>query len=556
MKKSKRILTFAISTVLSLSMLSQVAFAHTNAINPEARRLAQELLAADTAEAEARRALGAGVFSVNDVAELGLNLDIENAQEFFRKQDTISVEEHNIENVDMHEFVADELKNELDKQDIDRETERDKSIQIQNTFNGVQLQENAVAQYPFERNSNSRAVGINDPNNAFYLDSSLLNIGLSNVGDYNPDWYYFSADAGTKITAVFEQPNNGDYDIYLFQLDGSTLSLVAYSENYGSMGEQINYIADTTGYYFFFVVPYQPAQPSAYYGFTIRTSIPDSMELNDSYATATVHSDSINVSLTIDNPFDEDWFLFTTIGQDHSYNRVSLENVPDGSSYAVILYDQNLNSVSSFQSTGSEIEMRNWPLDANTTYYIRVLGVNDSYSDTQEYQLRVTPVFNGGYLLTTPGGNLFQIYNQQAYVDGELVDMSWGTESRIPIKGMPWVSRVQSIGDINGGIKVLDIQPVGGSYQGYSATGDYPFVISSDNVVRVLATNLFYFYYYYHSPSADYTIPSENRTFTDRIEDNYAAFFYIDANTKTLMDTGQNLYYWSLGYGQVFTEIE
>ena len=223
----------------------------------------------------------------------------------------------------------------------------------------------------------------------------------------------------------------GDYDLYLYKYEADgTLTLVSYSESTNE-DEHISYVGDAsdTGYYWLFVNPYTPAEPSETYTLRVDTlNTFDSHEPNDNFNFSSEYVGTINTSATIDNPHDVDTYSLevTTAGR----YVINLSNVQTGDSYAVDIYDKNFNYFGYFVSTGENEAYVT--ANANETYYFKVRSYDGTYNNNihYSYKLKVMELHGNG-LIATPNGQHIDITAQDIYIDGTKVSLNWDYEYHI-----------------------------------------------------------------------------------------------------------------------------
>jgi hypothetical protein len=291
----------------------------------------------------------------------------------------------------------------------------------------------------------------NNPNNAIFLDNSMMNMLLTNASTASESWYAFVAESGVKITVALDQPASGVYAIVLYRLVGNTLVPEGLSM-YGTsnMRQQLSHITRSTDFYFLQVVPITPI--NGHYQFIVQISTTfDSAEVDDNVLDARTHSLPMTVNQTLDNPIDIDWFRFTT--GDLDFLDVTLSNVPNGAVYSILIYDENLNMLGGFTSSGSETRL--WQMPRNTTFFAKVSSVNGTFSATQSYRLSIHPFRLSIYdaEITSPLGNTVGIRGGNLYIDGVQVNMNntfYNRSSQTMLGINSWISRQQSLIGVGG----------------------------------------------------------------------------------------------------------
>lgn len=263
----------------------------------------------------------------------------------------------------------------------------------------------------------SRAVGNNTPDMAIYLGESYYDVVLSDyiIENEVPNWYYVYVPSNMKINFYLQQAPEQDCDVYLYKLNLSTgvLSLVDYSINEGQSPEKIAYI-DSEGYYFICVEPYGNTNKNNYAFVVNANDMFDQYEINDYLDGNTpVFTDKMDINATIDNMFDEDWYIFTPTSTGRYY--VSLNNAPSDAQYAFFLYNSSLGSMGAFVSSGNESRWVN--MEDNNTYYIRVESYDGNFAPRTPYNVTVIKAPPLPPPITTS--------STQVFVDGNPLDIKW-----------------------------------------------------------------------------------------------------------------------------------
>ncbi len=387
----------------------------------------------------------------------------------------------------------------------------------------------------------ARLAGHNTANTALFLDSNYMGNVLTDNADENENWYYFNNPSQSKISVCLEPPTDGDYDIYLYKYNEGSLALVSYSEYAGNaIMENLSCVAEAD-YYFLRVVPYTAPSEEATYKFIISlTSNYDSGEPDDYVDFANEYTDSISTSQTIDNVFDVDYFKLN-ISSKQEY-RFSLNNVIDGAEYALVVYDENLNTLGSFVSTGSATGAIT--LDTGI-YYIKVFSYNGVFSDTQNYTLSTVtyyPSVEGGLRYLALGGQTVEICNHAIYIDGDTVNLNWEYKYRSPgTTTTGYYTRTQGIHtDSDTSILLNAANIKKGSFSGYCG--------SSENAFSVYLTDFWYSYYYYA-----FGMGTDQYETLDVDSPSYWRVF-IDVDNKKVIDIENNWYYLNTSNTYNFTE--
>lgn len=257
-----------------------------------------------------------------------------------------------------------------------------------------------------------------NPNSALLIGAADYNKFLTDTAGSDENWYYVKMAKNKKLSVYMEQPETGDYDIYLYKLNGTTLSLVAGSEFTGSSKEQLSYIT-TEGSYYIRVVPYTaPTVESTYRFAVVYSEQYDTSEPDDNLWQAKPYTNTVSMSATIDNPLDEDWVQLT-IEEGSSYD-IGLNFVPDQCQYTAAIYGADLSYIDSVGSTGFATKT----LTLNQgIYYIRVL-TNGSFSN-EKYNLKINPTFGDDLKTVQVAAGCF--HSLALKENGEL--WAWGNNS-------------------------------------------------------------------------------------------------------------------------------
>ncbi len=255
-----------------------------------------------------------------------------------------------------------------------------------------------------------------DPNNALFINSTYYGVPLADTADANDRWYFFENIGTNKLCSILNQDGEGDYNIYLYKLDDTTLNLVDYSANVGGF-EKINYIGDD-GYYFLCISPYEAATTSYNYTFLVDViENYDQNEVNDNYNEAISYTNTIKTTGTIDNAYDEDWFKLT-VDSGHAGNYCISVKTELDKQYALFLYDSNLSSLGNYL-IDSNIKGFNL---SEGDYYFRILSYTGEFTNN-EYNFNVCN-YLGGAVFAAPTGNVIQCNGSQVSIDGKNVEVA------------------------------------------------------------------------------------------------------------------------------------
>lgn len=370
--------------------------------------------------------------------------------------------------------------------------------------------------------------GNHSASTAALISDSLIGSTLVDDATDQENWYYFSVGGGEKITAILEQPTDGDYDIYLYKYTDSNLAFVAYSAYSGSVMDQLSYVADEDGYFFLRVVPSTASETAGdIYYFVVRLdSVFDTYEGNDNlYQAYSAFNNLMNVSATIDNIFDVDFYTFV-VPNSENY-RLSLNNVPSGAQYKAEIYDSSFNVVSSLLSTGNNNTLLN--LNAGT-YYVGVYSYNNQYDNAVNYKLEMYPIHSSSSTFyTTHGGHTVELTSSAVYIDGVAADLNWEFIYDINY------TRIQRL-------TVTSSTTVDASTYQNGSFVDAQNINSSNDCIRVKINN-FNYYYYCNNPYSSYTTNYGSTAYK---------YLYIDANTGQAVGTEVDYYLTLPGFHYTF----
>ncbi|MCL2250077.1 MAG: hypothetical protein FWC13_12515 [Oscillospiraceae bacterium] len=332
----------------------------------------------------------------------------------------------------------------------------------------------------------------NGPNSAIFIADPLKNMWLNNVSTANESWYFFFGDADSKLTLALYQPTNSIYVTLLYRLNGNMLDFVSSSMYGANRRQQFSHLmTDDNDVYFLRIVPLVPAN-SIYYFIIHTTATFDAAEPDDNIEDATVIALPAVRNQTIDNPLDIDWFRFST-GNANSF-RFALTNVPAGASYALRLFDGNMNQIASFSSSGSA--QRDWPLPRNTTFYVEIHSLNGGFSATQNYRLSIQPLGNQ----VTINGNQLTVNGNPVNLNGTFWSNNAGTA---PTGNNAIIRRSQSVAAGTGGVQILGRVEINGvdhgTYSGHVFNNPVFRHINYNNVIFVRVTNIHFLYFFSHT---------------------------------------------------------
>lgn len=368
-------------------------------------------------------------------------------------------------------------------------------------------------------------IGHNSADTALFLDSSYMGNVVQDAADTYDNWYYFYADNGQKISALLEQPGdgNGDYDLYLYEYKDGYISPVAYSVNSGSDIENLSYISNG-GYYFLRTVPITAGNSTLYFLINLLNTY-DMNEPDDNINQSKSYESYLNVKGTIDNVFDQDWICFST--DNSGYYKVELNNVAEGCQYALYLYDSNGTYIAGMLSEGNNMQYVS--LESGT-YYLRVCSYNNVYNNTQQYNLLLNPVHSTASAFHyTNGGKLVEITNSAVYINGKEADLNWEFNYNINY------TRYQKI-TVTDKTTILANDYANGSFV------DAQNINLSDDCIRIKINNFNYFYFYYDSGEEE----SYNKTYTDY------HYVYLDADTGKAVGSDVDIYLTWSGFSYQF----
>ncbi|WP_168123967.1 DNRLRE domain-containing protein [Paenibacillus sp. HB172176] len=123
--------------------------------------------------------------------------------------------------------------------------------------------------------------------------------------------------------------------------------------------------------------------------FRTNLTLPNAYEPNDTGLTAYPIQYNQNYSSLIHTSTDIDFFTYTAA--ETGIDRITL-SVPTSQNYDIYVYDSNMNLISSESKGTGQTENVLFDTTNGTTYLIKIIGVSGSYSDTESYNLTVSPV--------------------------------------------------------------------------------------------------------------------------------------------------------------------
>lgn len=385
------------------------------------------------------------------------------------------------------------------------------------------------------RNPNAKSMINIDPNNALYIPPDFYNVWLGDYADANDRWYVFEVPEESKINVDLNQQGSGDYDIYLYKYNSGSLDLVDYSYNEGG-SEKIDYIGD--GVYYLRINPYIPSTETYVYGVLVNIiENYDSYEINDDFSEASGFTNEINVTGTIDNTFDEDWYKINT-EKAGNYTFTTLDMLAND--YAVFIYDNKLNSISGYITTNKNT-IKRYNLDANKDYYVRILSYTGNFDDTP-YNLLVHNSDNRD-TATLATGHVIEYDNNNLYINGKKAQISGEYSSYASSSNLyPIYERA------NENIKAFDntLSVIPAAYQlEYYKDGSrwqtaqvIPVLISNGWYNGVYSSNSYGYNSFYWD-----TDPNRVHVGTAEGDIDGDLLVYVDINTGKVVDTPYSMHY-------------
>jgi hypothetical protein len=394
----------------------------------------------------------------------------------------------------------------------------------------------------------TEAVDNHTPGTAIYLDTNTV-YSDTITAEGQENWYYVYVPEAGKLTLFLQTPQdpNIDYDLALFHLNESTMMLEnGVGSQYGpGMFEQVSQVVQP-GYYFFRINSYQGFDAeNPYYFIAQFSNTNDSAEPDDNIWQAKPYVQSINVNQTLDNVYDQDWFLYTA----NDDTLVSLNFDASGATNDVTLdiFDTSFNGIGTLMEKPSK-QMFRLP---KGTYYMRVSspsGAVDSYTMNLDGSLKGTWVNEVSSIYKhVPNYLLYTTTANELKVNGKTVPFKWERKYYFSWGG-GYSQRTQSVsyglGNMYGDIE----------FGSYSATY-YGYI---PNVFRFKVSQVSYMHhrsYYqsgippiYESDFSDVTGRVTPRT-TDYIDDLAPELgplhLIVNADTGEVVDfdAGLNFYY-------------
>lgn len=365
--------------------------------------------------------------------------------------------------------------------------------------------------------------GHTTPNTALFLDSSYMGKVLTDTANEYENWYFFKTPEKQKISAILEQPQSGDYDLYLYEYhEDGTLTLVSYSLYLNSASETLSHIAKD-GFYFLRIVPVAAANSTYNFIISLIESF-DSNEPNDNIYFANDLYRNIYVNNTIDNAYDNDWMKLT-VPSTATYN-IFLSSVPYNTQYAVHVYDETSTYL------GSVVGKTSDTLSAITlktgTYYFCVQSYNGTFSNSP-YFLKVVDK-NVCDIKITKTGKIVELTDTAITVNGRKVDMNWSYH---------YTGQYRRIQDVTTSENTTFLKAMkNGTYSG-------PQSVTSSDCIMVAIDNFVYDYWY--GPALQFE--------SIKFGDGKYVIFYVDAIEGKVIDTEVNYYYHTLNMPQIFNEF-
>lgn len=256
------------------------------------------------------------------------------------------------------------------------------AIIINVNHNIITLKEVTAALVRNETESNNTYTSANtiyDNEDVYGLISSTTDV----------DWYKVQFSSNGKADfSLGNIPTGCDYDIYLYDSDGTTQ--LASSIYGGNTNELVSQFSVTAGkWYYIRVIPYSGYNVSSSYLLRAKnypTTSGDMYEPNNSTTDATsIGNNFTTSSVNIDNTSDVDYYKFTLSSR--SNINIQLSNIPSGTDYEMKLFNSTETEIGSSTAGGNTAESIPMTLDAGT-YYIKIYSF--SGSSTSNYYLQVS----------------------------------------------------------------------------------------------------------------------------------------------------------------------
>lgn len=341
-----------------------------------------------------------------DGLSFDVTFDIDKIESFVSEQNSLE-EVEIIEFEDLEQESFDLFEKENEQNAIKKSSVEAIESEIQNQIID-ENQSSGIATFSVTENTN--------PNNAYFLPLNQSGYGtITTQGEQR--WCVTQITQRSKMTTTLNMNANSDFDLVIFKLNESNMTLDFVAESCLNMGETefIDIIAEP-GIYYFAVVSYAG---TGIFELTAYTSAYDlQYEINDNMSKATNVSDNnFTINAVIDNPYDYDYYKFNITGTRAS--EFTLNN-PQNKNYNMFLI-LNGNSVYSITS-GLKYDV------PAGTHYIAVLSNDGQYDINSPYTLKLTSETQlKTYVETSDGRNYFQMTNdgKQCYVNGNLIDFNW-----------------------------------------------------------------------------------------------------------------------------------
>ena len=250
-----------------------------------------------------------------------------------------------------------------------------------------------------------------DPNYAYLVENDYLMQGtLEAVNEMR--WYAFQANEKSKVTIQLEMAESVDADIYLYQLNGSTLNLIGGSAKEGVGETEYTIQIVEPGIYYFAIMAYSGIG-EYYFGF-YQSSIDVKNEPNENIDTAVPIDFGTEVKGVIDCINDRDFYKLTL----NQRTVVSLSFVDNG--YDYLYYSDS--------SQGSYVFADTNYLDLPAgNHYFAIVSKNKKYSSTDTYTLKINKI---GYVANDSAANCFAISE-----DAKIVFQATKDASRYYVNG-------------------------------------------------------------------------------------------------------------------------
>lgn len=368
-----------------------------------------------------------------------------------------------------------------------------------------------------------------NPNNALFIPENYYELALSDTADSNDRWYAFTTNGSSKITTVLSQAGEGDYDLYLYELNGSSLNLVDYSVNQGGY-EKIDYLGNGT--YFLRINPYIASSTPYNYQFTVNaTNQYDSNELNETYLEAEAFEEHVSVSGTIDNMYDEDWYLLKPKSSgDYFINNTDMM----AKEYAVFIYDKDLKLVDGFLPNNANTNTV-YKLTGNSEYYIRISSYYGNYQ-SKPYNLFVGKKKDYYDTAVLPTGDYIEYTDNDLYINGVKANIN-GVFASYSSTGAYYKRTSESLTAYKFNVENVYNKPYYTDNAGWKTA----------KTLRIRITDGFYHGTYSTDRTGMVTVGFDtdpNRVDVTTLHDDYPYMFaYIDLSTGKVVDTLPRMQY-------------